>query len=258
MVAWDITIGDGPLVAAAIHNGHEMRQELQPFLTISDSSRLREEDPFTGEWTAISSSRIIGLRSRFEFDINRSREKAVYRIPEDCWGLQVWDPPLPSEEIDASLSEYDGFYGEVENVLKGLVDRYGRVVVYDLHSYNHRRAGPDAQPDDPALNPEVNLGTGSLNRQFWGPIADRFIKDLQEFDFLGRRLDVRENVKFRGGDFGKWVHARFPSSVCVLSIEFKKFFMDEWSGRLDMVQFDAILQALAATMPGVLRELQGL
>ena len=29
-------------------------------------------------------------RSRFEVDLNRPREEAVYRVPEDCWGLDVW------------------------------------------------------------------------------------------------------------------------------------------------------------------------
>jgi hypothetical protein len=44
----------------------------------------------------------------------------------------------------------------------------------------------------------------------------------------------------------------------VLSIEFKKFFMDEWTGDLDEVQHDAIGRALAGTVPGVLEELQRL
>ncbi len=61
-------------------------------------------------------------------------------------------------------------------------------------------------------------------------MIDRFISDLSGFDFPGGRLDVRENVKFRGGNCGAWAHATFPDSACVLSIEVKKFFMDEWTG----------------------------
>ncbi len=97
-----------------------------------------------------------------------------------------------------------------------------------------------------------------MDRQRWEPIVERFLTDLRAFDFLGRRLDVRENVKFFGGEFAKWIHGRFPSSVCVLSIEFKKFFMDEWSGELDPIQSDAISQAVASTVAGVLEELQTL
>ncbi len=44
----------------------------------------------------------------------------------------------------------------------------------------------------------------------------------------------------------------------MLSIEFKKFFMDEWTGELDTDQHAAIGRALAGTVPGVLEELQRL
>ncbi|NQT16340.1 MAG: N-formylglutamate amidohydrolase [Planctomycetes bacterium] len=256
MDPWDITIGDGPLVAAAIHNGGAMRAELRHLLAISEADRLREEDPYTGAWTVIAPNRVVGLRSRFEVDLNRPREKAVYVEPKDSWGLRVWKTAPPDAVVGRSQSLYDTFYQEVEKILQSLVDRFGRLVVYDLHSYNHRRLGPDAKPDDPASSPDVNVGTGTMDRQRWEPIVDRFLTDLRAFDFLGRRLDVRENVKFFGGEFAKWIHGRFPSSVCVLSIEFKKFFMDEWSGELDPIQSDAIGQAVASTVAGVLEELQ--
>jgi hypothetical protein len=96
-------------------------------------------------------------------------------------------------------------------------------VVYDVHTYNHRRLGPQAPDADPRYNPEINLGTGMLDRNRWAPVLERFLADLREFDFLGRRLDVRENVRFRGGYFSHWVHQTFPRSACVLSIEVKKF-----------------------------------
>ena len=71
------------------------------------------------------------------------------------------------------------------------------------------------------------------------------------------RLDVRENVCFRGGEMSRWIHATYPDSVCSIAIEFKKFFMDEWTGEGVPGQGEAIEQALAATVPGVLRELRG-
>jgi hypothetical protein len=104
------------------------------------------------------------------------------------------------------------------------------------------------------------VGTGTMDRARWAPIVDRFIAELRTVDFLGRQLDVRENVKFFGGQLGRWTHQNFPESACVLSIEFKKFFMDEWTGEPDPAnkQLDAIRQALAATIPGVLEELDKL
>jgi hypothetical protein len=136
-----------------------------------------------------------------------------------------------------------------------VADRYGRFVVFDLHSYNHRRDGPDEAPADPDLNPEVNIGTGSMDRAMWGGLVDRFMDDLRAFDYLGRHLDVRENVKFQGGQFSRWVHQTFPGVGCSLAIEFKKFFMDEWTGQPDPQQLETIRHALQATIPGILENL---
>jgi hypothetical protein len=66
---------------------------------------------------------------------------------------------------------------------------------------------------------------------------------------------VRENVKFKGGQFPAWVHQTFPGSGCALAIEVKKFFMDEWTGKPDRDLIGAIRDALRSTVPGVLQEL---
>jgi len=104
---------------------------------------------------------------------------------------------------------------------------------------------------DPSSNPEVNVVTGSLDRDRWGAVVDTFIHDLRTFDFLGRSLDVRENVKFLGRQLPRWTHENFPASACVLALEFKKFWMDEWSGELHQELFDAITRALRATTANV-------
>jgi hypothetical protein len=94
-----------------------------------------------------------------------------------------------------------------------------------------------------------------MDRNRWTPIVERFLGDLRAFDFAGRRLDVRENVKFRGGYFSQWIHESFPASGCSLAIEFKKFFMDEWTGELYPEEHQLILEALRWTIPGILEEL---
>lgn len=252
---WCLERGQGPLVAAAIHDGHEIHEDARQWLAISDDERLREEDPFTGEWTDLAPTRIIGLRSRFEFDLNRPREKAVYLTPEDAWGLQVWKEPPPVGFVERSLAVYDAFYEEVGGLLRRMVGRYGRVVVLDLHSYNHRRQGPEGPVASPRENPDINLGTGTMDRRRWASLVDRFIVDLRNQEFMGRLLDVRENVRFRGGHFPAWIHREFPESVCVLSVEVKKFFMDEWTGKVDPVQKGAVLRALKSTVWGIHEEL---
>jgi hypothetical protein len=156
---------------------------------------------------------------------------------------------------ERSLRLYDRFYDD----LAGMLTRAGAggrpFVVLDLHSYNHRRGGPGAPPADPAGNPEINIGTGSLDRERWGGLVDRFAADLGTVDVAGRPLDVRENVRFRGGHLSRWVHAAFPGQGCCLAVEVKKFFMDEHTGTIDEGVWAGVHAALAATVPGVLDEL---
>lgn len=253
---WQIQYGDGPLVATAIHDGDDVRPELHEWLAIAPAERLREQDPFTSMWTSIAPTRVVGLRSRFDVDLNRPREKAVYLTPHDSWGLKVWREELPDDVVERSLAAYDSFYTHVRHMLEQLVVKHGKVVVFDLHSYNHRRQGPDTPPADPEENPEVNIGTGTMDRQRWGKIVDRCIDELRAFDYRGRQLDVRENVKFRGGNFPRWIHENFPDSVCAIAVEFKKFFMDEWTGLPDHEHLYTIGQALQRASEGVTEELQ--
>ena len=251
---FEITPGPGPLVAAAVHDGHTVHQETLPHIALADDERLREEDPFTGGLTTVAPTRIVGQRSRFEVDLNRPRDKAVYRTPDDAWGLEVWRDGAPEHAVARGLETYDAFYDAVEELLALKVQEFGSVVVYDLHSYNHRRDGPDGPPADPEGNPEVNIGTGTLDRDRWGDLVDGFMADLR--DGAARAgldgLDVRENVKFKGGEFSRWIHDTFGSDACVIAVEFKKTFMDEWSGQPDRAHLDQLRQALAATVPGVL------
>ena len=63
---------------------------------------------------------------------------------------------------------------------------------------------------------------------------------------------MRENIKFRGGNFPPWINQNFPKSGCAIAIEFKKFFMNEWSGEPDTTQIAEIGRALESTVPVVL------
>ena len=104
-------------------------------------ARRREEDPYTSCWTTIAPNRVIALHSRFEVDLNRPRESAVYRSPEDAWGLEVWKSPPPEDLLARSLANYDAFYAELDRLYGSLVQQHGRFLVLDLHTYNHRRHG---------------------------------------------------------------------------------------------------------------------
>jgi N-formylglutamate amidohydrolase len=253
---WQTEFGEGPLVACAIHAGHDLRPDVAECMLLEDQQRLYEEDPHTGDWTNIAPTRIVARRSRFELDLNRPRDKAVYVTPADAWGLTVWKCEPAAAMVNRSLQAYDDFYDHLRHLLQRLVEDHARVVVFDIHSYNHVREGAGSNAAEQLENPEINLGTGTMARAIWAPVVENWLAAMRSFDYLGRRLDVRENVKFVGGQLPKWIHENFPNSVCALAIEVKKFFMDEWSGQLDRQQHQAIGQALAQAADAVSDELE--
>ena len=242
----------GQLVATAIHNGHDLRPEVAEAMVLDEATRLREEDPHTAAIGGSTPARVVVHRSRFEVDLNRLLEDAVYRTPEDCWGLEVWrTDPLPDDIVRRSQQEYASFYSALGDRLDE-VARRGPFVVYDVHSYNHRRDGADAAPEPVEDNPEVNLGTGSVDRKIFQGVIDAFTGSLSTQRTDGGLIDVRENVKFEGRALAWWVHERYAGRGVVLALEFKKTFMDEWTGEVDEVRVRQLQQALAATHGPVL------
>lgn len=243
---WTWTSGDDPILAIAIHSGSQLRPEVAALSALDPATRLREEDPYTDEWTSVAGNRCVFHRSRFEVDVNRPRQGAVYQHPEDCWGLQPWRAEPPPELIAESVALYDRFYAELFAVCEQLTERWGRFVVLDLHSYNHRRLGAHAPPADPAGNPEVNLGTATIDPARWGALVERLLGDVRRSG-----LDARENVRFQGATLAAEIHRRFPETGCCLAIDVKKIYMDEHTGALDPAAHARIVEVLAAAMPGL-------
>ncbi len=245
----------GPVVATSVHAGHELRPEIAEAMVLDEAERFREEDPWTDRLAAVVPDRVVTSRSRFEADLNRPRREAVYRKPDDCWGLEVWrDGVLSDELFEGSLATYDAFYDALAPRLDALAER-GPFVVLDVHSYNHRRDGADAPPAPVSENPEVNVGTGSIDEDRFGPLVERFMADLRDGSLGCGPLDARENVAFEGRNLAWWVHDRYPRVGCVLALEFKKTFMDEWTGELDERRLRLAQEGLAAALPGLHDEL---
>lgn len=244
---WSFHRGISPVIATAIHNGHGVRPELKDRYALSAEQRLREEDPFTEYMIRDVPNRVIFHRSRFEIDLNRDRDAAVYLRPEQAWGLTVWRSSLPAEMIERSLAIHEDYYEALRTYLESIERQFGRFVVLDVHSYNHRRDGPNAKPTEPTEAPEINIGTYSMDRRRWAPIVDTLISHLKGFSIDGRRFEVQENVAFQGkGEQTRFIHTRFPRTGCAIAIEFKKIFMDEWTGEPDPVTLRQIRLLIAS------------
>jgi N-formylglutamate deformylase len=240
------------VIATAIHDGHDLRPDLAGLVNVDDATRLREEDPHTGTIAKRFTSSVVVHRSRFEVDLNREREEAVYRGPDDAWGLDLWRRPPTEEVVSESLMLYDRFYSDLASALDRLVAERGGFVLYDIHSYNHRRAGPEAPPDPVEESPVVNLGTGSLPGR-WKGVAGAFVESLRGSNLAGAPIDVGENVQFEGRQVARWVHENYGDVGCALAIELKKVFMDEWTGMTHSTQVEELGDALLASVEPVER-----
>lgn len=243
------------VITSALHAGHDVRDALAGLFALSDAERLREEDPFTEAIADLGVSWIVVSRSRFEVDLNRPRETSVYLRPDDAWGLGIWSSPLPDTLAEESRRTHDAFYAAVGALLDEAVERHGAFVLLDVHSYNHRRGGADAAPADPLTDPEVNLGTESLDVAVARPYVECFTRVMAEEGY-----DCRENVKFKGGNFVRWVNSTYRDRGFALAIEFKKTFMDEWSGIADpaaLRRANAALRTASASLDRLLAEQVG-
>ncbi|MBN2804764.1 MAG: N-formylglutamate amidohydrolase, partial [Deltaproteobacteria bacterium] len=153
---WELTMGESPLVAFAIHSGHTLRSEIAASIGIDEDTRHREEDPYTDQWTVAAPTTVIVNQSRFEVDLNRPRDKAVYIKPEDAWGLDVWQQEPDEALVEHSRQTWDLFYQDMKNILSAIERTHGRFVVLDFHSYNHMRDGSKGKPADEKENPVIN------------------------------------------------------------------------------------------------------
>ncbi|MEN6445454.1 MAG: N-formylglutamate amidohydrolase [Candidatus Cloacimonas sp.] len=235
MIYTDISIANSklPLLAFAIHNGHFLPLEILRGCGVDEATRLREEDPFTDGFAKCFSNNVVVQTSRFAVDLNRSPEKTVYQKPEDAWGLKVRKNPLPQKLYETLIKAYETFYRTAFYQIDRLLQYHEKLIILDLHSYNHHRKGPSAILDPQNENPDIILGRNNLPESEY-PAIEKLRLLLQGRPFLNTKLDCRCDVKFSGGYFSQWVNYYYGKNVLCLAVEFKKIFMDEWSGELHL------------------------
>lgn len=253
--AYRIKEAHTPLITAAVHAGHDVRHGLASYFAIDEATRLREEDPGTDILAGISDTSIISRQSRFVVDFNRKRHKSVYLYHKDAQGVQVWKNGLPKEEEAISKQYYDDFYSDLRFLLDRIVEKHGQFLVYDIHSYNFRHTTPGHLLANHGVYPDIRVGTANLNRKKWQPIIHRFIGNLSSFSIQGRSLTVREHARSGGGEFARWIYQNYGDAACVLTLSFKKSYINEWTGSVDHNLLAQLKHALASSAATSLQDL---
>lgn len=254
--AWDIHRTGGPVLATAVHAGHQIDERLLPLMKVDAATRRREEDPMTGIWSTVGDDAFRCYVSRFQIDLNRPRESAVYKTADDAWGIEVWNEQPSDEALALAYDQWDSFYAMMAEWLEGLIAEHGRVLLLDIHSYNHRRDGPFSQAATQENNPDIDLGVTTTDRSKFGHVIDQFRDELARHEAAGRKLDVRENVRYEdGGHWPEWVFAKYGENVATVTLEYKKFYMDEWTGNAFLPVVEDLRYGLAQAVSAVRKEL---
>lgn len=206
-----------PYVCGAVHDGHQFRSSLWENCLHTEYERWFEEDPATKQMVQSFPIVIAGCDSRFEYDLNRAPESAIY---EDAWGKQLWKKPLASEEKSLSLSKHTNFYKVVHALIQKLEEEFGVAVVYDMHSYNWKRWDREV--------PTFNLGTANVDNTRFGDDVELWRKALSEIQLPhGIQSTSLVNDTFQGnGYFLKYITNNFNNTL-VLATEVKKIYCDE-------------------------------
>ena len=209
-----------PYVCGAVHDGNHFRKSLWENCLHTDYERWYEEDPCTKEMVQSHPVVIAGLDSRFEYDLNRGPDGAIY---EDAWGKKLWKEPLSVEEREHSLEKHTAFYKVTHALIQKIEGKYGRAIVFDMHSYNWKRWEREV--------PVWNLGTSQIDNGRFGEIVESWRERLSFMNMPNgiESTSAINNTFYGKGYFLKYITQNFENTL-VLATEIAKVYCDETSG----------------------------
>lgn len=235
-----------PYICAAVHDGHQFRKSLWKNCLHTEFERWYEEDPNTKEMVQSHPIVIAGCDSRFEYDLNRAPETAIY---EDAWGKKLWKSHLPEAERKISLQKHASFYKVANALVSKIETHYGKALVFDMHSYNWKRWD--------RVVPTWNLGTSNINNNVFGPLAESWCKRLGEMQLPNQvKSTSKINDTFQGnGYFLKYITQNFKNTL-VLATEIAKVYCDEETGIIFPEMVRSIENHLKELIPLQVKEFQ--
>lgn len=229
-----------PIICAAIHNGQNVRADLEKPFLFSNAERFHEEDPYTHELISSFPIQLIGNDSKFEYDLNRAKTLSTYfKTAQD---KQVWDKPLSKTQRAKSHGKHQSFYNVLKVIIEVVERAFKNAIVFDIHSYNYKQIKGNT--------PTFNIGSGQIDVERWGSVVNQFEKQLSRI--VLPNIDVRSatNEVFNGQGFLiTYVNAHFDNTL-VIPTNVKKIFMDEVSGDV----YPLVLEDLKAGFKSAISE----
>ena len=226
-------------VCGAVHDGHQFRKELWSKCLHSEYDRWYEEDPETKNMIKSHPIVIAGCDSRFEYDLNRFPEEAVF---ETAWGKQLWKEPLKSEMKLKSLKKHENFYKVVQALINKLETKFKVCIVYDMHSYNWQRWDREV--------PTWNLGTSNVDNVRFGNVIETWRSSLNQMKLPNQISSIAKiNDTFYGnGYFLRFITNTFENTL-VLATEIAKVYCDEYNQIIYPEVVEAVENELKERLP---------
>ena len=237
-----------PYVCGAVHDGHQFRKALWEICLHSEYERWYEEDPCTKQMVESHPIVIAGCDSRFEYDLNRTPDTAIYT---DAWGKRLWKIPLATDAKKLSLQKHHNFYQVVQALIEKLESKYKKVLVFDMHSYNWKRWDREV--------PTWNLGTANIDSSRFCDIALSWSAKLGQMQLPNSiKSTSRINDTFQGnGYFLKYITQNFTNTL-VLATEIAKVYCDELSGVIYPEVVQSVEKQLKELIPLQSQEFQSI
>ena len=235
-----------PFVCGAVHDGHQFRRSLWENCLHTEYERWYEEDPCTKQMVQGFPIVIAGCDSRFEYDLNRPPETAIF---DTAWGKQLWKNPLPEEERQHSLKKHSNFFRVVHALMAKLESRFQNIVVFDMHSYNWKRWDREV--------PVWNLGTTNIDNDRYGDLVERWRGKLKTIQLPNGTVSTAKiNDTFYGkGYFLKYITENFENTL-VLATEISKIYCDELTGIIFPEVVRSVEVQLKVLIPEMVREFE--
>ncbi|WP_104733680.1 N-formylglutamate amidohydrolase [Hanstruepera ponticola] len=226
-------------VCGAVHDGHQFRKELWDNCLHTEYERWYEEDPETKNMIQSHPIVIAGCDSRFEYDLNRFPEDAVF---DTAWGKQLWKKPLDLDKKQRSLNKHNNFYKVVHALISKIEEKHSVCIVYDMHSYNWQRWDRKV--------PTWNLGTSNVDNDRFGSIIESWRQSLEHIILPnGIESTAKINDTFYGnGYFLRYITNTFKNTL-VLATEIAKVYCDEYKQIIYPEVVTAVEDALKSELP---------
>ncbi len=208
-----------PYCCTAIHDGSHLRSELKSKIALNEYERWYEEDPYTEGFIASMPITIVGLDSRFEYDLNRDPDTCIYT---EAWGKKVWKRNLSASDIKQSKQKHSNYYLVLDALISKLEKCFGGCVLYDIHSYNHQRWDREV--------PLFNIGTENIDSNKYRSVIDHWLAELSQITLSDELNTTKENDVFFGRGYNlEYVTKKFKKTL-VLATELKKIYCNELTG----------------------------